>query len=100
MRMGCGFHTLRVAVLSSVVVLGGCLPRLPARETAVSPQMRPEIFFAGRSEGRGRLALRGREPRAFRVTSTGTSAPDGSFRLEQTVAFDDGEVNRRTWRIR
>lgn len=94
-------RALRIAVLSLIGALGGCLPHLPAEEPASpTPQMRPEHFFAGRSDGRGQLTLRGRAPRAFRVTSSGTSEPDGSFRLEQTVAFEDGEVARRTWRIR
>ena len=62
--------------------------------------MRPERFFAGRTEGRGRLTFRGRAPRAFHVISYGRGEPDGTFRIDQTIAFEDGEVTRRTWRIR
>ena len=88
-------------VAALCIALGGCLPHSPAREPAsAAPEMRPEQFFAGRTEGRGRLTLRGRDARPFHVTSVGANEPDGGFRVEQTVAYDDGEIARRTWRIR
>lgn len=92
---------LRIVLLSGCVALAGCLAPLPShRPASASPEMRPERFFQGRTEGRGQLTMRGTKARPFRVTSVGAGEPDGAFRLEQTVAFDDGEVTRRTWRIR
>ena len=62
--------------------------------------MRPERFFAGETEGRGKLTMRGRAARPFKVTSRGSNESDGSFRLEQTVAYEDGEIVRRMWHMR
>lgn len=96
------FPALRIGfLLSSAAALGGCLSSLPpATQVSPSPQMRPERFFAGATEGSGRLTFRGREPRAFRVKSEGATEADGTFRLDQTVTYEDGEMSRRTWLIR
>lgn len=62
--------------------------------------MRPEVFFAGRTEGRGELTLRGGSPRSLQVASEGRQDPDGTFRLDQTITFGDGTIERRTWHLR
>ena len=61
--------------------------------------MRPEVFFSGRTEGRGELSLRGRAPRSLRVVGEGRQEPGGGFRLDQTVSFADGKIEKRTWLI-
>ena len=90
----------RFPALLLITALAGCLPQLPKDLASPSPEMRPERFFAGNTEGRGELTMRGLTPRPFKVTSRGSNEPDGSFRLDQTVAYEDGEVVRRTWHMR
>ena len=34
------------------------------------------------------------------MEGTGRTEPDGSFRLDQAVTFDDGTTESRTWRVR
>ncbi|MDB5903164.1 MAG: hypothetical protein JWM26_2042 [Betaproteobacteria bacterium] len=91
----------RAAAVSLLLALGGCLAGPPLHPSATtSPQMRPEVFFAGSTRGDGQLTERGRDPRPFKVAGEGRAEPDGSFRLDQTVTFADGEVRTRTWRLR
>lgn len=89
-----------VAVALSIV-LTGCLPSASLEPpTTALPAMRPEVFFAGRTEGRGELTLRGGSPRSLQVASEGRQDPDGTFRLDQTITFGDGTIERRTWHLR
>ena len=91
------------AVAAAVLLLSlvGCLsaPPLPP-PVSDKPEMRPEVFFAGRTRGSGELEVRGRSARAFRVEGTGRSEADGSFRLDQTVTYADGALEKRTWTLR
>jgi hypothetical protein len=82
-------------------LLSGCLsaPPLPPL-VSDKPEMRPEVFFAGRTRGTGEIEMRGRAPRAFRVEGVGRTEADGTFRLEQTVTYADGAVENRTWLLR
>lgn len=64
-----------------------------------SPVLRPEVFFAGRTQGEGTLEQIGRGGRALRVEGRGRIEPDGSLRLDQVVRFQDGTVQTRTWRL-
>jgi len=90
-----------VAAVALLMALSGCLSSAPPQPfESASPAMRPEVFFRGRTEGQGELTLRGRAPRSLRVVGEGRQEPDGSFRLDQTVTFGDGEIERRTWHIR
>ena len=61
--------------------------------------MRPEVFFSGKTRGRGTLTLRGGEARPFTVESEGRNQPDGTFSVDQVIAFDDGKIDRRTWQV-
>lgn len=67
---------------------------------AAGPELSPEAFFAGRTEGEGTLTMRFRAPRPLRVEGIGQTEGDGTFRLDQQVTFADGAVERRTWRLR
>lgn len=65
-----------------------------------APVADPVLLFSGRSTGVGELRiLRGR-PRPFRVESLGRHQPDGSFRLDQRLRFEDGPVRERHWILR
>lgn len=79
----------------------GCLDSFPDHPaSAAQPEFRPESFFAGRTRGDGTLTIRFRGARTLTVDGTGRSDPDGSFHLDQMVAFDDGTTEARTWRVR
>ena len=82
--------------------LSGCAPVLPpsAFESG-TPEMRPEIFFAGATTSRGVLEdSAGAPTRRFHVQGSGQTLPDGSFRLDQTVIFDQKAPETRTWIMR
>ena len=88
-----------VAVL--LAATAGCLadfPSQPAR--AAEPTFDPTSFFSGRTRGEGTLDLRAGADRSLRVQGIGRPEADGSFRLDQTITFDDGSVETRTWRMR
>ncbi|MEO6235592.1 MAG: DUF3833 family protein [Vicinamibacterales bacterium] len=86
---------------ASIVALTGCLARFRVGNTAAQvPEFRPEQFFAGVTHGDGVLATRGKGDRAFQVTGTGHSEPDGIFVLDQTLTYADRKVERRSFRMR
>lgn len=90
---------LPIAVL--LFSLTGCLSAPPLPPASLDkPEMRPEVFFAGRTRGSGELELRGRGARAFQVEGFGRAEADGSFRLDQTVTYADGDIEKRTWILR
>lgn len=92
-----------IALLILVAALGlaGCLPAsAPIVAPAAEPAFHPEVFFAGRTEGRGTVVVRGGAPREIRVESRGSAETDSTFRLDQTITFADGRVQTRTWVMR
>ncbi|MEO8164607.1 MAG: DUF3833 family protein [Betaproteobacteria bacterium] len=100
-RSSTRLHLSLRLLLPLVLVLSGCLGGFRVAETpAPAPLFRPEQFFAGVTHGEGVLAVRGKADRAFRVTGTGHTERDGSFVLDQTITYADGEVAQRTFRIR
>ena len=82
--------------------LAGCAPILaPSTFEGTTPEMRPERFFAGATRSSGVLENRGGAPtRRFRVEGQGTALPDGRFRLDQTVTFENKVPETRTWVMR
>lgn len=95
--------TLLAALLAVLfaLLLSGCLGRFDVAQTpAATPAFQPEVFFDGATHGDGTLAVRGRAARGFTVASSGHQARDGVFVLEQEIRFVDGEVQRRSFRIR
>lgn len=64
------------------------------------PEFKPEAFFAGITRGDGTLSQRWKASRTFRVAGTGQMDSDGSFRLDQTVTYNDGTTENRTWHLR
>lgn len=83
---------IRVAAL-----LLGCVPACAAPPAS---GVDPVSLFEGRSTGVGELTFLLGRPRAFRVESDGRVAPDGAFRLEQRIVFEDGPPTVRHWIIR
>ena len=84
-----------------LVFLTGCLPRFTTQPIqAPEPVFDPMVFFAGRTNGEGALDLRFGAKRTLRVDGMGRMEPDGSFRLDQTVAYADSSVEKRFWILR
>lgn len=86
---------------SFLVAAGGCLAGLPPRPlVAPAPSFDPTLFFAGHSHGEGKLDYRIGHDRTLRVEGWGRTERDGSFRLDQTITYDDGSVETRVWLLR
>lgn len=82
-----------------MAVLGGCAAeRPPSAFEGGTPEMRPDIFFAGSTTSSGVVENRSGAPtRRFQVKGFGQMLPDGTFRLEQSVTFDQNAPETRTW---
>lgn len=78
-------------------MLSAQLGVLPARAEPVS--FTPQSGLSGASRGDGTLRLFLGQPRAFHVQSLGQRASDGSFTLQQTVAYEGKAPERRRWDI-
>lgn len=64
-----------------------------------SPELRPELFFAGETRGEGKLEIALRRDRTLTVESRGTPVGPGALRIDQVIRYGDGEVNRRSWTL-
>lgn len=85
-------------VAGAAALLAGCLPAAaPVSAPASAPAFRPEVFFDGPTHGDPVLSVRTKGAQRLRVESIGTAQPDGSFRLDQHIAFPDGRTADRTW---
>ena len=93
------FFRLLPALLVGAALLGGCASVLrPSDFAGGEPQMRPEVFFEGRTRSSGVLeAASGAPSRRFHVEGRGRRLADGRFELVQTVAMDGGAPRTRTW---
>lgn len=92
----------RCLLLTAVAVAGiaGCLgPRPSHPVVAEGPPLRPELFFEGRTDGKGTLEMLTGRRRSLQVQGRGHTEADGSFRLDQVVTFEDGAVEKRAWRL-
>ena len=90
------------ALVLLAACLSGCAPTLaPSSFDGGTLQLRPEIFFAGATSSSGVLENRSGAPtRRLHVKGTGLAQPDGSFRLEQSITFDQDAPRTRTWVMR
>lgn len=93
------------AALATTLVLWslcGCTAGLPPSAfSSGTPEMRPEIFFAGSVRSSGVQENRSGVPIArFHVESIGLPLADGTFRLEQNIAFEEKAAQTRTWILR
>ena len=84
-----------------LLVLSGCMKPMGLADFAGSgPQLRPELFFAGETRGRGVIQTGGGQPsRTFDVVSTGRPQGD-AIRVDQIIRYGDGKVDRRFWVLR
>ncbi len=97
-------HRALVALLAGACGLAGCLSGFPRRlesveQSTTTAELRPELFFAGRTHGEGALFVRGRRPRPLHVEGMGRTERDGAFRLDQMVTYDDGASETRSFRV-
>jgi len=76
-------------------VLAAAQPAAAAR-----PAFRPDLFFAGRTQGRGTVKIAtSSRPRILEVEGVGRTEADGVLVLDQLVRLD-GKATRRSFRIR
>ena len=88
-------------VLPAGLLVTGCLGGFRVTETAAAaPSFRPEEFFAGATRGEGTIDKRFGADRSFSVTGNGREDSDGTFVLDQTVAYADGGVEHRSFHLR
>ena len=80
-------------------LLSGCAAVLPPPSfQAVTPELRPEVFFLGLTRSTGVLETAGGAPsQRFTVEGHGRLLPDGDLRLEQSVTFEGERAHTRTW---
>ncbi len=82
------------------LLAAGCVAPHSAPDLARSgPELRPELFFAGETRGRGTLKVAGRRPRSFDVVSTGQRQGE-AIRVDQSIRYSDGKVEQRFWVLR
>ena len=80
-----------------VIVLCLSVVSVSAQAKAGSSEFTPRNGFSGHSEGNGKLRLFFGKRRLFHVESHGYDQPDGTFRLDQTVAFEGQPSQERYW---
>ena len=95
-------RTLRLlAGFGTCISLAGCLPPSATRPVAAdSPAIDPVAFFTGRTHGEGVLESRFASRRPLTVDGHGYQNADGSFTLDQTIAYADGAAESRKWVLR
>ena len=88
-------------VLASVFSLTGCAsaPRLPPAH-AGAPAFDPAVFFAAKTEGRGRLKTLFAKAQDTLVDGSGRVEGDGSIILDQFVRRGDKPATKREWHLR
>jgi len=95
----CLFVALAVALVIGLGSWATALP--PSAFESGTPELRPEIFFAGMTSSSGVIETRSGAPtRRLRVTGSGERLPDGSLRLIQRIRFDQDAPTMRTWVVR
>jgi hypothetical protein len=68
---------------------------------AAEPRLELEEYFEGRIDAWGMFQDRfGKVRRRFSVTIDGSVDDDGVLTLDERFVYDDGETERRIWRIR
>ena len=89
---------LSIAVLV-ICGLSSCIATLPpAAFQGGTPEMRPEVFFDGVTTSSGLQENRGGAPtRRFTVKGVGQVLPNGQFRLDQTITFEQDAPTTRAF---
>lgn len=92
---------VRAALAAALLLVSGCMTPIPIeRFAANAPELRPELFFAGETRGRGVIQTSGGRPsRIFDVRSVGRVEGD-AIRVDQLIRYGDGKESQRSWRLR
>lgn len=91
---------MRAALPAILLAAGSCSQTDVSRLAAPAPAFAPERFFAGRTEGHGRLKLIFSSPRAIHVRSEGAVQGDGTIVLDQVIDEEGKPSRTRRWRLR
>ena len=92
---------MRILPIFLLVLLAGCMTAGPPPYPIVAkPEFKPLTFFAGMSNGEGRLKILLSKSRSIRVHSEGRSTPGGTLILDQSISEDGKPASRRQWNIR
>ncbi len=87
-------------LVSSAVLLGGCVPMPRIERVAPAPRFAATEFFTGRTEGRATLRVIMRKPTPVAVHGMGRVESDGTLVLDQIVGEAGKPPKKRQWRIR
>ena len=90
---------MRRSHLFLVLTLAGCAGAKSSLQ-APRPVFSAERFFAGHTEGEGRLKIAFSSARAVSVHGDGEVEPDGTLVLDQLVEQEGKDPERREWRIK
>ncbi len=91
---------IRTLVIALAFALAGCTSGLsPERYAQRTPAFDPMAFFAGRTLAEGVFEMRAGAPKR-RFTQVIDGRMEGeTLVIDQTFTYEDGEVERRTWRL-
>ena len=92
-----------MGALAAMFAISACVPSdhlAIVQAPAPAPVFDPVAFFAGRTEGRGSLAVAMRHRKPTWVDGLGIVTPDGGIDLVQDVRLGDGKPRHRTWHLR
>ena len=83
------------------LLLASCSGLKPASFTATSPPFDIVRFYTGHTKSTGLIETRGGKPLKRVATETwGHLEKDGELNMTQDITLDDGQPERRHWRIR
>jgi hypothetical protein len=83
------------------LALGACVPSGHlVQQQATSPTFDPIAFFAGATEGNGKLKIMTKRRQQVMVTGRGIVTPDGEIVLDQDVRRGSARPSHRTWHLR
>lgn len=82
-----------------LILLLACTGAAEPSLKRATPELRPELFFLGETQGQGTLDIAFGRDRRLTVESRGTAIGPGALRIDQTIRYGDGEVDRRSWTL-
>ena len=84
-----------------LLLVGACGdPLAPQSFARVEPRLEPDRFFEGHTRSWGVVEDRAGEPRRRFTTEAVGRRQGGELVLTQDLRFEDGETQRRVWRLR
>jgi hypothetical protein len=91
---------IRTVVLGSLAVLAGCSSLEPKDFAQGGPRFDPVAYFAGHASAWGVMEDGSGNPtKTFRAEDEGRRDGD-SVVISQTISYSDGEVQKRSWKLR